>query len=126
MYIALEQTFWSNVYQSSLGYTKQFGPGVSESLVGLSGVCVGCGEILGKLKVYFDQCRCVKWFYRLRCVLGSFVYGLVDKRFPRLGRDPVVVSGYLLHMIAFFLVFVNIPNDASLGDTFSEAIIHPK
>ncbi|GAV02387.1 hypothetical protein RvY_12960 [Ramazzottius varieornatus] len=102
MYIALEQTFWSNVYQSSLGYTKQFGPGVSESLVGLSGVCVGCGEIL-----------------------GSFVYGLVDKRFPRLGRDPVVVSGYLLHMIAFFLVFVNIPNDAPLGDTFSEAIIHP-
>ncbi|GAU99681.1 hypothetical protein RvY_10642 [Ramazzottius varieornatus] len=102
VYIALEQTFYSSVYQSSLGYTKQFGSGVSESLVGLSGVCVGCGEIL-----------------------GSFVYGLVDKWFPRIGRDPVVVSGYLLHMLAFALVYVNIPHDAPLGNTFSEAIIHP-
>lgn len=47
IYIGLEQTFWSNVYDSSLGYTMQFGTSVTKSLVGLSGVVVGIGEILG-------------------------------------------------------------------------------
>ncbi|OQV20194.1 UNC93-like protein MFSD11 [Hypsibius exemplaris] len=102
MYIALEQTFWSNVYDSSLGYTKAFGTTVTQSLVGLSGVVVGIGEIL-----------------------GSITFGFLDARFPRMGRDPIIISGFLLHVLAIFFVFLNIPNDAPLGDTFTDAYIRP-
>ncbi|XP_055329395.1 UNC93-like protein MFSD11 [Paramacrobiotus metropolitanus] len=102
IYIGLEQTFWSNVYDSSLGYTKKFGTHIADSLVGLSGVFVGIGEIL-----------------------GSIIFGLADTRFPRMGRDPVIICGFVSHMVAIFLVFINIPNAAPLGATFDDGFIHP-
>lgn len=46
-YTGLELTFWSGVYGTSVGATKNFED--SKSLVGLHGIVVGVGEILGGL-----------------------------------------------------------------------------
>ena len=48
----MELSFWVNVYGTSLGYTMRFGS-VRQSLVGLSGVFVGIGEISGQCRVLY-------------------------------------------------------------------------
>ena len=90
----------SGVYGSSVGFTTDFGS-EAKSLVGLHGIVVGVGEIAGGL------------------LFGIFGHYLTRQR----GRDPVVVLGFVLHMIAFFLVFVNLPEDAPFGDTDGHAYI---
>ena len=90
----------SGVYGSSVGFTTGFGSD-AKSLVGFHGIVVGVGEIAGGL------------------LFGIFGHYLTRQR----GRDPVVVLGFVLHMIAFFLVFVNLPEDAPFGDTDGHAYI---
>ncbi|XP_057673535.1 UNC93-like protein MFSD11 [Corythoichthys intestinalis] len=89
-YTGVELTFYSGVYGTCVGATRAFGPD-AKSLVGLSGIFVGLGEILGG---------------------GAF--GLLNKR-GRLGRNPVVMLGLLAHYLAFFLIFINIADDAPLA-----------
>ncbi|GAU97899.1 hypothetical protein RvY_09122 [Ramazzottius varieornatus] len=48
-YTGFAQTFFGGVYGTCLGYTAQFGE-MRKSVVGLSGVAIGLGEILGKIK----------------------------------------------------------------------------
>lgn len=44
-------------------------------------------------------------------------------KFMRWGRDPIVIAGFVLHIISFFLIFLNLPNDAPFEDTYSDAFI---
>ena len=39
------------------------------------------------------------------------------------GRDPVVLTGFVSTMLAYFLAFINLPGDAPLGETSAEAYI---
>ncbi|XP_077474729.1 UNC93-like protein MFSD11 [Stigmatopora argus] len=89
-YTGVELTFYSGVYGTCVGATRAFGPD-AKSLVGLSGIFVGLGEIS-----------------------GGVAFGLLDKR-GRLGRNPVVTLGLLAHYLAFFLIFINIADDAPLA-----------
>lgn len=50
-------------------------------------------------KVFFD----IKW-------LGGVVFGLMGKRINKYGRDFIVFFGYLVYMVVFFLIFMNIFN----------------
>lgn len=43
----LELSFYSGVYSSSIGFTKNFGE-IAKQLVGLSGIFIGVGEVLGR------------------------------------------------------------------------------
>uniref|UniRef100_A0AAX7V7I1 Major facilitator superfamily domain containing 11 n=1 Tax=Astatotilapia calliptera TaxID=8154 RepID=A0AAX7V7I1_ASTCA len=102
-YTGLELTFYSGVYGTCIGAMMRFGQD-AKSLIGISGICIGVGEILG----------------------GS-VFGILNKRIG-FGRNPIVLLGFVTHIIAFYLIFLNIASDAPLAPeegTDLEAFITP-
>lgn len=94
-------SFLSGVYSPSIGFTLPFGESAKQ-LVGLSGICIGLGE-----------------------VFGGISFGLLGKKTIRFGRDPIVILGFIVHILAFFLIFLNLPDDAPLGDTTNTAYFNP-
>ncbi|NXC16567.1 MFS11 protein, partial [Corythaeola cristata] len=46
--------------------------------------------------------------------IGGGVFGLLSKN-NRFGRNPVVMLGIVVHFIAFYLIFFNMPNDAPIA-----------
>lgn len=97
-------SFFSGVYGTAIGATTQFGLD-AKKYIGLSGVCIGVGEIVG----------------------GS-IFGLLGGKFTKnLGRDSIFVLGYMVTIGALSLIFVNLPADASLVEHSRHAtIIEPK
>ncbi|XP_055510184.1 UNC93-like protein MFSD11 isoform X2 [Leucoraja erinacea] len=90
-YTGLELTFFSGVYGTCLGATNYFGD-EAKSLIGLSGIFVGVGEII-----------------------GGATFGLLNKflsKYLGIGRNPVVLLGLFCHILAYYLIFLNVPNDA--------------
>jgi MFS family permease len=98
-YTGLVLTFWSGVYGSCIGFTKDFGD-AAKSLVGLHGIVVGVGEILGGL-----------------------TFGIFGRYLSRYGHDAPVILGFFVHIGAFAIAFVNLPFDSPFGDTESHAYI---
>ncbi|XP_061472313.1 UNC93-like protein MFSD11 [Rhineura floridana] len=89
-YTGLELTFFSGVYGTCIGAVNKFGT-EEKSLIGLSGIFIGIGEIL-----------------------GGGIFGLLSKS-NQFGRNPVVMLGIVVHFIAFYLIFYNMPNDAPIA-----------
>ncbi|CAB1439704.1 unnamed protein product [Pleuronectes platessa] len=89
-YTGLELTFYSGVYGTCIGAMTRFGKD-AKSLIGISGIFIGIGEIL-----------------------GGGVFGMLNKR-NRFGRNPVVLLGLVTHFVAFYLIFLNIASDAPLA-----------
>ncbi|NXP11322.1 MFS11 protein, partial [Thinocorus orbignyianus] len=89
-YTGLELTFFSGVYGTCIGAVNSFG-NEEKSLIGLSGIFIGVGEIL-----------------------GGGLFGLLSKN-SRFGRNPVVMLGIVVHFIAFYLIFFNMPNNAPIA-----------
>lgn len=94
-------SFFSGVYSPSIGFTLAIGSNAKQ-LVGMSGILIGVGE-----------------------VLGGATFGILGKKTNRWGRDPIVIMGFVLHMVAFFLIFLNLPNDAPFGDTQETSVFDP-
>lgn len=86
-YSGLELSFYSGVYGTCIGATTHFGA-AAKGLIGISGIVVGIGEIVG----------------------GGF-FGLLCKN-NRFRRTSVVFLGMVVHFVAFYLIFLNIPDDA--------------
>ncbi|CAL8303169.1 unnamed protein product [Merluccius merluccius] len=86
-YSGLELSFYSGVYGTCIGATAQFG-NAAKGLIGISGIVVGIGEIIG----------------------GGF-FGLMCKN-NRFRRTSVVFLGMVVHFVAFYLIFLSIPDDA--------------
>uniref|UniRef100_A0A336MQ22 UNC93-like protein MFSD11 n=1 Tax=Culicoides sonorensis TaxID=179676 RepID=A0A336MQ22_CULSO len=101
LYTGLELSFFSGVYSPSIGFTLAIGSNAKQ-LVGMSGILIGLGA-----------------------VLGGATFGILGKKTNRWGRDPIVIMGFILHMIAFFLIFLNLPNNAPFGDTNDESFLSP-
>lgn len=60
--------------------------------------------------------------------IGGSLFGLLSKN-NRFGRNPVVLLGILVHFIAFYLIFLNLPGDAPIAPvegTDSSAYIKPR
>ncbi|KAK7807611.1 hypothetical protein U0070_013917 [Myodes glareolus] len=58
---------------------------------------------------------------------GGSLFGLLSKN-NRFGRNPVVLLGTLVHFVAFYLIFLNMPGDAPIAPvegTDSSAYITP-
>ncbi|XP_060945346.1 UNC93-like protein MFSD11 [Limanda limanda] len=89
-YTGLELTFYSGVYGTCIGAMTRFGKD-AKSLIGISGIFIGIGEIL-----------------------GGGVFGMLNKN-NRFGRNPVVLLGLITHFVAFYLIFLNIASDAPLA-----------
>ncbi|XP_050544006.1 UNC93-like protein MFSD11 isoform X2 [Daktulosphaira vitifoliae] len=107
-FTGLHLSFFSGVYSSSIGFTKQIGPN-SKQLVGLSGVFIGAGEIIGGL---------------LFSILGkkTTTAELGSKGF---GHSAVVALGFIINIIAYGLIFINLPDDAPFKDTDTISFIQP-
>uniref|UniRef100_H2ZXP0 Major facilitator superfamily domain containing 11 n=2 Tax=Latimeria chalumnae TaxID=7897 RepID=H2ZXP0_LATCH len=90
-YSGLELTFYSGVYGTCIGATKEFGA-AAKGLIGISGILVGAGEII-----------------------GGGMFGLVYKN-SQLRRTTVIFLGFLVHFISYFLIYLNLPPDAPIVD----------
>uniref|UniRef100_A0A8D8FB60 UNC93-like protein MFSD11 n=1 Tax=Culex pipiens TaxID=7175 RepID=A0A8D8FB60_CULPI len=101
VYTGLALSFFSGVYGASIGFTNAIGSSAKQ-LVGLNGVFLGVGE-----------------------VLGGVAFGLLGKRSAKWGRDPIVITGFIIHIISYFLVFMNLPDVAVFGDTDEVAYFNP-
>ncbi|KZS04435.1 Protein unc-93 A [Daphnia magna] len=97
-YIGIEYSFLSGVYSPSIGFTLEFED--SKRLVGLSGIFIGVGEIA-----------------------GGALFGILGSKTVRYGRDPIILTGFLTQAVGFFLIFLNIPDNAPFGDTTDTAFI---
>ncbi|XP_038143825.1 UNC93-like protein MFSD11 [Cyprinodon tularosa] len=87
VYSGLELSFYSGVYGTCIGATAHFGE-AAKGLIGISGIVVGIGEIV-----------------------GGGLFGLLCKN-SRFRRTSVVFLGMVVHFIASYLIFLNIPEDA--------------
>nr|XP_046161484.1 UNC93-like protein MFSD11 isoform X3 [Oncorhynchus gorbuscha] len=84
---SLELSFYSGVYGTCIGATTEFGA-AAKGLIGISGIVLGIGEIV-----------------------GGGVFGLLCKN-NRFRRTSVVFLGMVVHFVAFYLIYLNIPDDA--------------
>lgn len=89
VYSGLELSFYSGVYGTCIGATAHFGE-AAKGLIGISGIVVGIGEIV-----------------------GGGLFGLLCKN-SRFRRTSVVFLGMVVHFIASYLIFLNIPDDAPI------------
>ncbi|XP_078096462.1 UNC93-like protein MFSD11 isoform X2 [Mustelus asterias] len=89
VYSRLVLTFYSGVYGTCIGATREFGP-VAKGLIGLSGIFIGIGEILGG------------GIFGLLCVNNQF------------RRTSAILLGVIVHLLAFYLIFLIIPDDAPI------------
>lgn len=105
VYTGLALTFFSGIYSSSIGFTEAMGE-KRKSLVGLSGICIGVGE-----------------------VLGGAIFGMLASRgSSALGKCTgwsVVVTGFFITLFAYIIAFLNLPNTSPFKDTNEEAYIIP-
>lgn len=93
--IGLELSFFSGVYGTAIGNTNNLvTDGNAKPFIGICGMLIGLGEII-----------------------GGATFGLLGSKTNRFGRDPIVILGYVVHMISFFLIFINLPSVASLERT---------
>lgn len=51
------------------------------------------------------------------------MFGIFGQKTNKWGRDPIVMVGFVLHALAFFLIFINLPDAAPLGKTNDKAFI---
>ncbi|XP_017041086.1 UNC93-like protein MFSD11 [Drosophila ficusphila] len=100
-YTGLELSFFSGVFGSAIGFTTKIAETPKE-IVGLVGICIGAGE-----------------------VFGGGLFGILGNKTTRYGRDPIVIAGYVMHMAAFFMTFINLPNSAPFKDTTEISYLDP-
>jgi len=101
-YTGLALSFWSGVYGPCIGRTAAF-EDEAKSLATISGIMIAIGE-----------------------VLGGLFFGIFSAHFVKKGRDPIVILGFFLSMVGYFLVFINIPNDTPIHPlSVEEAFITP-
>ena len=64
-----------------------------------------------------------KHFFRyfLLCSTGGLVFGIFGKKTNKYGRDPIVLFGFILHLITYYLIFLNVPDEAPLKVTDGES-----
>lgn len=104
IYTGLALTFFSGVYSSSIGFTIGMGD-KRKSLVGLSGICIGIGE-----------------------VVGGAIFGILATRQGTFGKCsgwPVVLTGFLFSLFAYITILLNLPNNAPFRDTDELGFINP-
>jgi len=101
-YTGLNQAIWGGVLTSSIGFTKMLETGdfSSKSLAAISGIIVAAAEVIGG-------------------ILFGFMGHLTVKR----GRHPIIILGFVLSMVAYVLMLINLPSDATIDETEADAII---
>lgn len=107
-FTGLHLSFYAGIYSSSIGFTERMGSN-RKQLVGLSGLLIGCGEILGGL------------------LFGIFGQKTFDNNTTTKGlsHSAVIALGFIINIVAYGLIFINLPDDSPFGDTISKSFINP-
>lgn len=59
-------------------------------------------------------------------IIGGAAFGLLGSRTSKRGRDPIVIIGFICHMISFVIIYLNLPLAASIGETSDSAYIQSR
>lgn len=51
------------------------------------------------------------------------MFGILGAKTTKWGRDPIVIGGFIIHVVSYFLIFLNLPNNSPFGDTHDDAFI---
>jgi hypothetical protein len=57
---------------------------------------------------------------------GGLLFGILGKKTIKYGRDPVILLAAFTHLLAFFLIFINLPNKSVFGQTSDTAYIESR
>ena len=58
-------------------------------------------------------------------VLGGILFGFMGQMTIKRGRDPIIMLGFVVSMIAYFLMFINISPHAPMVETDDIGFISP-
>ncbi|XP_075211913.1 UNC93-like protein MFSD11 [Lycorma delicatula] len=101
LYVGMQQAFVTGIYSPCVGFTLKFGD-ASKQLIPLSGLFCGVGSLIG----------------------GSTQILMSDKiNKYSFGRSTAALVGFVSQLIAFLLIFLNLPNSSVFNNTEEEAII---
>lgn len=98
-YTGLEFSLDGGIYGNTMAFTKNFNTKAT-TLIGIAGIIIGSGE-----------------------VVGGILFGLFGYKTIRWGHYPIVIFGFVMHMIALTLITLNHPNAAVSSLTTDNAII---
>lgn len=98
-YSGLEMSFYVGVYTSAMGFTNKLDE-KSTTLVAMSGILIGVGE-----------------------VVGGLIFGFLGNKVLSRGKYPIVIFGTLIQIIAFTITFINLPNSSTDGPSDDNAVI---
>ena len=93
LYTGIKLNICFALYGTCIGFTNAFGT-ESKGLTNLAGIFTAIGE-----------------------VLSSTILGLFGKRTSATGRKPIIILGFVVSMVAYLLIFLNLPNECPLGET---------
>ena len=65
-------------------------------------------------------------FERFHLFLGGLLFGILGTKTNKYGRDIIVLLGYVIHMVAFFLVFINLPEESPIRSSGTATYITPR
>uniref|UniRef100_A0A0N5AHS4 UNC93-like protein MFSD11 n=1 Tax=Syphacia muris TaxID=451379 RepID=A0A0N5AHS4_9BILA len=102
IFSGLELTFFSGVYSTCLLSFLAL-KDASGIIVAYNALLLGLGQILGGL-----------------------LFGILSKKVVGSGRNSVIFLGTVVHLVAFFLVFLNVPMEATLHKTNAVGYITPR
>lgn len=108
LFTGLHVSFYSGVYSSCIAFTKSLGTNTKQ-LLGYTGILIGVGEVTGGL---------------LCSVLGKNSERS-NSKFSGLSRSTVIIISFFINIVAYGLIFINLPNDSPFGDTYTKSIIKP-
>lgn len=100
-YTGIMQSFILGIYGTSVGNTRAFGSD-SSKLIGISGMLIGLGEIV-----------------------GGGLFGILPSITNKYGRDPVILLGFLCHIISLASAYINLPHKSSLEVSDLDGLITP-
>ena len=46
---------------------------------------------------------------------GGALFGFLGHLTAKRGRDPIIITGFVLSMLSYFLMFLNLPFNSNLG-----------
>merc|ERR1719244_1199800 len=100
-YTGLQLNIWSGVFATSIGFSESYGEN-RKALATICMIAVAAGE-----------------------VVGGAIFGFLGHLTTRRGRDPIIILGFVLSMVTYFLMFLAIPFSAPLGETGDSAFVSP-